>query len=99
MFFSHIVNELLPTINSAPLWNYVHIVINTQNQYYTAKPYPSYHERCFLMNYYSKGVSTVWKVSKYRVISGPYFPVFKLNTEIYGDGPEITPYLGTFNAV
>ena len=27
--------------------------------------------------------STVWKVSKYGVISGPYFPVFGLNTEIY----------------
>ena len=26
---------------------------------------------------------TVWKVSKYRVISGPYFPVFGLNTERY----------------
>ena len=26
---------------------------------------------------------TVWKVSKYGVISGPYFPVFGLNTEIY----------------
>ena len=25
---------------------------------------------------------TAWKVSKYRVISGPYFPVFGLNTEI-----------------
>ena len=24
------------------------------------------------------------KVSKYRVVSGPYFPVFGLNTEIYG---------------
>ena len=24
-----------------------------------------------------------WKVSKYGVISGPYFPVFGLNTEIY----------------
>ena len=24
-----------------------------------------------------------WKVSKYRVFSGPYFPVFELNTEIY----------------
>ena len=29
-------------------------------------------------------VSTAWKVSKYGVISGPYFPVFGLNTEIYG---------------
>ena len=27
---------------------------------------------------------TAWKVSKYGVISGPYFPVFGLNTEIYG---------------
>ena len=25
--------------------------------------------------------NTVWKVSKYGVISGPYFPVFGLNTE------------------
>ena len=24
-----------------------------------------------------------WKVSKYGVFSGPYFPVFRLNTEIY----------------
>ena len=24
-----------------------------------------------------------WKVSKYGVVSGPYFPVFGLNTEIY----------------
>ena len=27
---------------------------------------------------------TMLKVSKYGVISGPYFPVFGLNTEIYG---------------
>ena len=27
---------------------------------------------------------TAWKVSKYGVFSGPYFPVFGLNTEIYG---------------
>ena len=27
--------------------------------------------------------STAWKVSKYGVCSGPYFPVFGLNTEIY----------------
>ena len=26
---------------------------------------------------------TAWKVSKYGAISGPYFPVFGLNTEIY----------------
>ena len=28
--------------------------------------------------------STTWKVSKYGVFSGPYFPVLGLNTEIYG---------------
>ena len=39
----------------------------------------------------------VWKVSKYGVISGTYFPVFGLNTGKYG--PEITPYLDTFHAV
>ena len=26
---------------------------------------------------------TAWKVSKYGVFSGPYFPVFRLNTETY----------------
>ena len=36
-------------------------------------------------------------MSKYRVISGPYFPVFGLNTGKYG--PEITPYLDTFYVV
>ena len=40
---------------------------------------------------------TAWKVSKYGVISGPYFPVFGLNTGKYG--PEITPYLDTFHTV
>ena len=38
-----------------------------------------------------------WKVSKYGVISGPYFPVLSSNTGKYG--PEITPYLDTFHAV
>ena len=28
-------------------------------------------------------LNTTWKVSKYGVFSGPYFPVFGLNTEIY----------------
>ena len=37
------------------------------------------------------------KVIKYGVISGPYFPVFGLNTRKYG--PEITPYSDTFHAV
>ena len=34
---------------------------------------------------------------KYGVFSGPYFPVFGLNTGTYG--PEKTPYLGTFEEV
>ena len=42
-------------------------------------------------------ISTAWKVSKYGVISSPYFPVFGLNTGKYG--PEITPYLDTVHAV
>ena len=36
-------------------------------------------------------------MSKYGVISGPYFPVFVLNTGKYG--PEIIQYLDTFHAV
>ena len=40
---------------------------------------------------------TAWKVSKYGVISVPYFPVFSANTGKYG--PEITTYLDTFQAV
>ena len=45
---------------------------------------------------YSIVLSTAWKVSKYGVISGPYFPVFGLNTGKYG--PEITSYLDRFDA-
>ena len=40
---------------------------------------------------------TAWKVSKYGVISGPYFPVFSPN--MGKCGPEITPYLDAFHAV
>ena len=47
------------------------------------------------------------KNSKYGVFSGPYFPVFGLNTEIYTVfssniakyGPEKTSYLDTFHAL
>ena len=49
-------------------------------------------------------------MSRYGVFSGPYFPVFGLNTEIYTVnlriqskyrkyGPEKTPYLDTFHTV
>ena len=37
---------------------------------------------------------TARKISKYRVFSGPFFPVFGLNTG--KGGPEKTPYLDTF---
>ena len=37
------------------------------------------------------------KVSQYGVISGPYFPVFRLNTGKHVS--EITSYLYTFHAV
>ena len=40
---------------------------------------------------------TAWKVFKYGVFSGPYFPVFGLNTGKYG--PEKSRYLDTFHAV
>ena len=51
-----------------------------------------------------------WKVSKYRVLAGPYFRAFGQNTEIYGEnlriqsecreyGPEETPYSDTFHTV
>ena len=44
--------------------------------------------------------NTAWKVSKYGVFSGPYFPVFGVNTENTGIcRPEITPYLEIFHAV
>ena len=40
---------------------------------------------------------TAWKVFKYGVFSGLYFPVFSPNTGKYG--PEKTPYLDTFHTV
>ena len=60
--------------------------------------------------YIVSGKCKLWEVSTYGAISGPYFPVFGLNTEIYGVnlqiqseyrkyGPEKTPYLDIFHAV
>ena len=46
----------------------------------------------YLFHIFSPSIE--WKASKYRVISGQYFPVFRLNTERY-----VTPYLDTFHAV
>ena len=68
-------------------------------------------EEDFFSVFYVSGssgkISTAWKVSKYGVTSGPYFPIIGLNTEIYGVNlriqseyrPEITPYLDTFHAL
>ena len=39
-------------------------------------------DRLYLLKVFTNP-NTVWEVSKYRVFSGPYFPVFGLNTEIY----------------
>ena len=43
------------------------------------------------------------KVSKYGVISGPYFPVFgliyRINLRTGKYGPEITPYLNSFHSL
>ena len=51
-----------------------------------------------IINYEEKEmIPTAWKVSKYRVIFGPYFSVFGLNTR--KNGPEITPNLDIFYAV
>ena len=52
-------------------------------------------------------IVTAWKVSKYGVFSGPYFPAFGLNTpylsvfslNVGKYGLEKTPYLDTFHAV
>ena len=52
------------------------------------------HAKLMLLN---ASDNTAWKVSKYGVISGPYFPVFGLNTGKYRT--EITPYLDIFQAV
>ena len=56
---------------------------------------PKYCLFCFQLD--SSKDSTAWKMSTCGVISGPYFPVFRLNTRKCG--PEITPYLDTFQAV
>ena len=42
----------------------------------------NHYDMFIICNYYSF-IDHSWKVSKYRVISGQYFPVFGLNTEIY----------------
>ena len=53
-----------------------------------------YCRRCRVSNQIT---CKLWKVSKYRVISGPYIPVFSPSTGKYG--PEKTSYLDTFHAL
>ena len=61
------------------------------------KTLTTYHYSKIIVSCFQPQEYTVWKASKHGVISGPYFPVFELNTGKYG--PEKTPYLNTFNAV
>ena len=45
------------------------------------------YKKCHLFSFASSNSSqfdTAWKVSKYVVFSGPYFPAFGLNTKRYG---------------
>ena len=49
--------------------------------------------------YYGTGHITTWKMSKYEVFSGSYFPIFGLNIGNIKYGPEKTMYLDTFHAV
>ena len=53
-----------------------------------------------LLNILVKLYYTAPRVSKYGVFSGPYFPVFGLNSPNTGKcGPEKTSYLDTFYTV
>ena len=69
--------------------------------YKQCKCYCFYHVLFYLNS--SRNFDTAWKVSKYGVFSGPYFPVFRLITETYSKWgkyrPEKFPYLDTFHAV
>ena len=40
-------------------------------------------QHCIFTNWNLRLTYTAWKVSKYGVFSGPYFPAFGLNTERY----------------
>ena len=59
-------------------------------------------KKSLMENFSLHFIDTTWKVSKYGVISGPYFPtkylsVFSPNAGKYE--PEITPYFYIFHAV
>ena len=108
-------NCLTSQIDQAPIRNLeLGLCITIKNQLIRFRPIFPFHTAWKLQKI--KGIMnaspvwliyTAWKVSKYGVISGPYFPVFGLNTEIYSVfspktgkyGPEVTPYLESFHAV
>ena len=56
------------------------VYIINKAKYYIPKPKPKHNTtgiQCYTFSL------NFWKMFKYRVISGPYFPVFGLNTERY----------------
>ena len=57
----------------------------------------SLFKRVYLIQGLELFYNSAQKVSKYGIFSGPYFPVFELNTGKYG--PDKTPYLDTFYAL
>ena len=52
---------------------------------YTSRVDQTAGNHCYWYRHFhsNRSLTTAWKVSKYGVISGPYFPVFGLNTDIY----------------
>ena len=87
-FFFFFLNSLFPTVNN----NWKNFICSSFEQFCswfeTFLP-KRLHFLCnFTCNHNNSShrfieTFTAWKVCKYRVFSGPYFPVFGLNTEIY----------------
>ena len=75
--------------------NWYMILVNSLLQFVSLYPY--FHLRYSSVWLFPRKTVTAWKLSKCRVISGPYFPVFSANKGKYR--PEITTYLDTFHAV
>ena len=86
----------------APFWKKIRPAAHRQQTFFLCYSeiffiYRELRQWLFGPNQRTKESTTAWKVSKYGVFSGPYFPVFGLNTGKYG--PEKTPYLDTFYTV
>ena len=75
--------------------NWYMILVNSLLQFVSLYPY--FHLRYSSVWLFPRKTVTAWKLSKCRVISGPYFPVFSANKGKHR--PEITTYLDTFHAV